>query len=293
MKTALALSVAAMLLVITTSTTAVAASKPNRIEIRYVTPTNSAHRAVYKELKERRALEKLQEFLSPFRLPRKVKFLLAGCDGEDDAFYGDDSITICYEMVERLFRNKPAKTTPGGVEPIDTVIGPFFDTCLHEFAHAIFDILRIPVLGREEDAADQVAAYIYLQLGKDEARRLVGGAVYGYVAASRSDDAALTRKEFDEDFAEAHSTPKQRAYNLLCIAYGSDTKRFGDLVRKGILPKQRAETCEEEYEQVQDAVETLIRPHVDQALVKKVLSRTWLRKLPERKQKWRGSRRRK
>jgi len=67
----------------------------------------------------------------------------------------------------------PPETTAAGVTPIDAIVGPLFDTSLHEFAHALFEMLRVPVLGREEDAADQVSAYIMLQLGKVEARRLI------------------------------------------------------------------------------------------------------------------------
>jgi hypothetical protein len=50
----------------------------------------------------------------------------------------------------------PVETTVDGVAPLDALVGPLLDTCLHEFAHAIFEMLRVPVLGREEDAADQV-----------------------------------------------------------------------------------------------------------------------------------------
>ena len=280
MKTALALAVTGMLLVTATAMTAFAASKTNRVSIHYVPPKNPAHQRAYKELKERRVAKRLQEFLSPFRLPRTLKISVAGCQGEDDAAYGDDAITICYEYVEKLFKNMPAKTTPAGVVPIDTVVGPFFDTVLHEFSHALFDMLKVPVLGREEDAADQVGAYIYLQLGKKaEARRLIMGAAYAYlVTAAKSDDAAQTRNEFQEDFAEAHSTPTQRGYNLLCMAYGADQKLFADFVNKKYLPKERAEVCQEEYEQVQDAFEDLIHPDIDLALLKKILSKSWVRK---------------
>ncbi len=288
MKTALALAIAGMFLVTATAMTAFAASKASQISIRYVPPKNPAHQPIYKDLKERRALEKLQEFLSPFRLPRTVQFSLAGCDGEDDASYGDEAITICYEYVDKLWKNMPAKTTPAGIAPMDTVIGPFVDTSLHEFAHALFDMLNLPVLGREEDAADQVAAYIYLQLGKAEARRLIMGTAYAYLTDAKSDDAPLTPKEFAEDFAEAHGMPQQRAYNVLCIAYGADTKLFGDFVTKGYLPEERADVCEEEYEQVQDAYEELVTPHIDSALAKRIFNRTWLRKTPTLKQRGRG-----
>jgi hypothetical protein len=79
-----------------------------------------------------------------------------------------------------------------------------------------------------------------------------------------------------KDFADEHGTPAQRFYNLLCIAYGADPKTFGDLVEKGYLPKDRSEGCEGEYQQAAFAFERLIRPHIDQRLAKKVLTRSWM-----------------
>jgi hypothetical protein len=256
-------------------------AKTNQITFSYEPPENPAHQAVYKELRDRRVLERLQEFLSPFRLPRTLKFSMAGCDGEDDAFYWKGEVTICYELVERLFANMPAERTPAGIEPIDTVVGPFFDTALHEFAHGLFELLNIPVFGREEDAADQLGTYIYLQLADSEARRLVLGAAYGLFADARSDDSAITREEFSEDFAEEHPMPEQRAYNLLCMAYGADEELFGDLVSKGYLPEERAESSIDDYEQVLDAGDIMIRPHVDRALADEILGRSWLLLWPE------------
>ena len=285
MKTALVLAVAGMLLVTATAVTAFAASKTNRVSVSYVFPKDPKLRRVYELLKERRALEKLQEFLSPFRLPRALKILVAGCDGEADAFYGDDAITICYEYLDELWENMPAETTPAGITPVDTIIGPFIDTSLHEFAHALFDMLSLPVFGREEDAADQVAAYIYLQLGLAEARRLIMGTAYAYYTEAKNADAprALT------EFAKVHAPPAQRAYNVLCIAYGADPKLFSDFVTKGYLPKDRADSCEEEYEQVQDAFEALITPHIDRVLANKIFGRNWLRETNTLRQRLRGS----
>ena len=274
-KTAFALAVASMLLVTTLAMTACADSKSNRISISYVPPKDPELQRVYMDLKERRVLERYQEFLSPFRLPRTLKITLAGCDGEADAFYGDDEITICYEYVEALWTNAPAETTPAGIAPIDTVAGPFFDTCLHEFAHALFDMHNLPVFGREEDAADQVAAYIYLQLGYAEARRLITGTAYAFLTEAINAEPPSSL----EDFAGEHSTPAQRGYNALCLAYGADKKLFADFVSKskGHLPKERAESCEGEYERVQDAFEALVFPHLDQALARENFKRAWLR----------------
>jgi hypothetical protein len=270
MKTALA--VAGMVLVTATATPLFAAPQPNRVSVSYVPPKNPAHQRIYERLKERRWLEKLQEFVSPFRLPRTLKVSLAGCDGEADAFYGDDAITICYEYIDELWKNMPAETTAAGITPIDTIIGPLFDTTLHEFGHALFDMFNLPVLGREEDAADQVSAYLILNLGKAEARRLIMGAAYTF----KTEAERAAAPPSPEKFADEHGTPAQRAYNLLCIAYGADAKLFGDFLTKGYLPKKRAEGCGDEYRQISHAFETLIGPHIDRARAKKIFDRSWL-----------------
>jgi hypothetical protein len=147
-----------------------------------------------------------------------------------------------------------------------------FDTCLHEFAHALFDMLQVPVLGREEDAADQVSAYIMLNLGKAEARRLIWGTSYAYKTEAETATAPPAVKQF----ADAHGTPAQRLYNLLCIAYGADAQLFGDMVEEAHLPEERTENCKDEYRQVAHAYEKLIGPHIDQALAKRLFDKSWL-----------------
>jgi hypothetical protein len=245
--------------------------KTNQVRISYVSLKNPAHQQVYELLKERQSLEKLQEFLSPFRLEWTLNISLTECDGEADAMYSDDTITICYEYIEELRKYMPAKTMPGGIEPIDTLVGPFVDTVLHEFAHALFDYLDVPVLGREEDAADQVSAYIYLQLGKAEARRLITGTVYAYMREVQDSHPPTL-----EEFAGEHSTSEQRAFNLLCIAYGADPRLFEDLTTLWRLPQSRADICEEEYELLSLAYQTLIGPHIDPDLAEKIFDRSWL-----------------
>jgi len=247
------------------TTAQAAAVRANRVTVSYVPPKNAAHQPIYEQLKEVSFLEKLQQFLAPFRLPRALLVKVEGCDGDANAFYENDVITVCYEYIEGLRKTMPAETTAAGVAPIDAIVGPLFDTCLHEFAHALFEMLRLPVLGREEDAADQVSAYIMLQLGKVEVRRLIGGVAYAY----KTEAEAATKPPTMTHFADVHGTPAQRFYNVLCIAYGADKQLFGDLVEKGYLPKDRAEDCKDEYRQVAYAYEKLIGPHVDRARAKR------------------------
>jgi len=274
MKTTLALAVACIVLVTAMAGTAFAASKTNQVNIRYVPSKNPTHQQIYTEMKRRGALERLQIFLSPFRLPSTLRISLEGCDGEADAFYDYASITICYEYVDDLWENMPQEATPlFGVAPIDTVIAPLYEATLHEFGHALFDMLELPVFGREEDAADQLAAYILLQFGEAETRRLITGTAYAY----QIDEKRTGQHRTLEDYADEHGTAAQRFYNILCIAYGANAKLFGDIVSKGYLPQWRAEYCYEEYEQVQEAFEKLVLPHVDLDLAEEIMG-TWLLK---------------
>jgi len=255
----------------------------NQIRIEYVPPENPAHQEIFETVQELDSLENLQEFLSPFRLPWPLNIELTGCDGEADAMYSLDKITICYEYIAELQEYMPEETTPAGIDPVDTLAGPFVDTVLHEFAHALFDYLEPPILGREEDAADQVAAYIYLQVGKDEARRLIMGTVWAYLKEVEDTDAPTL-----EEYADEHSTSEQRAFNLICIAYGADPDLFGDLPVLGHLPQERVDICVEEYELISQAYEMLISPHIDPVLAKKVFDKSWL---PEESSRWGNTKR--
>ena len=251
-----------------------AEAHPNRMRVEYVPPTNPAHQALYERLKERRALEKLQEIFSPLRLPVDLTIRTMGCDGFSNAWYGkkDPSVNVCYEYLNEIMQNMPKETTADGVTSTDAVMGQFFYVMAHEMGHAMFDILAVPVFGNAEDAADHFATYIMLQFGKDQARGLITGAAYSYKKYVMSSEVTAPLAAF----SDAHAAPAQRFYNLLCLAYGADPALFGDVVKKGYLPEGRARGCKGEYEQVTFAFRDLIVPHLDQQLAKTVLDKTWL-----------------
>lgn len=256
-----------------------AKAKPDQIKIQYVPPKDPAHATIYTRLQNLEFLERVQQFLSPVKLPGPLLFKTEGCDGEVNAWFEDNAITICYEYIDEMWKLAPETTTPAGVTRLDALIGPIFDTVLHEFGHAIFEILSLPVLGREEDAADQISAYVQLQLGKETARRLIGGTAYAYYVEATgelSKEMLEARKARMQRFADEHGTPAQRLFNLLCIAYGADPKTFEDVVKKGYLPQDRADGCDFEYKQAAHAYKTLVAPHIDRERAKRVLDQTWL-----------------
>lgn len=256
--------------------------KSNRVDIKYLEPKSPDHLPVYKRLKEHQALEKIRMLLSPLRLPRRLLLQTRSCDGVSNAWYDGESVTVCYEYLDDIWKYAPEKTTPSGIEPIDTLVGPLADVFLHEVGHATFDIFQIPLLGREEDAADQFSTYILLRFDKEESRRLILGSAYQYKGDLSSPTVTMTRQKF----ADEHGTPAQRFFNLLCMAYGADPKLFGDVVEKDFLPKDRAEGCEDEYRQVSHAFDTLIGPYIDRGLARK-LHKRWLPPTTTKPRRWR------
>jgi hypothetical protein len=248
-----------------------AALKPNRVDVEYVPPKSSAHDALYKLVQERRLLEKIRDLLAPVRLPRRLLLKTVGCDGVVNAWYDDGVITVCYEFLDWVWQSAPEKTTPAGIAPIDALAGPVVQIIIHEAGHAVFDLLKIPIFGREEDDADQFSAYVLLQAGKEEARRLIAGAAYQYKSGVQSESQTIATKRF----ADEHGTMAQRFFNILCLAYGADEELFKDIVANGYLPKDRADGCSDEYAQVAYAFKTLIGPYIDRKLAAK-LHKSWL-----------------
>ena len=66
------------------------------------------------------------------RLPRTLRLKVEGCDGESNAWYEDDAITVCYEYIDDILRNAPQETTPAGVTRADAIVGPTLEVFLHE-----------------------------------------------------------------------------------------------------------------------------------------------------------------
>jgi hypothetical protein len=241
--------------------------------VRYDEPKDPAHRPIYEHLRERKLLEGFAEVLGTIRLPRPLTLRFAGCDGESNAWYetGDQTVTFCYEFVAD-FERTAAGAAQYGISREDAVDGAVAYVLLHECGHAIFALLQVPILGREEDAADHVAAFTLLRAGKGVARRALSGAawMYKHDASSRTLD--------ESDYSDVHGLDAQRLYNVLCMAYGSDPESYGGMVEKGYLPKDRAEGCQEEFEQVAFAVRRLIGKSLEPKAVERTrakLQRRW------------------
>ena len=153
------------------------------------------------------------------------------------------------ETQSQLDHNDDAKQGKPVAAALDPVRFEFVRTNLvstfyHELAHALIDIMDLPVLGQEEDAAD-VFSVVMVDRLFDEAEALAinRGAARGFEV-----DANKARGKGREwDWADEHGPDMQRYYNIVCLTYGGASEMREDFAKEMGLPEDRAEICEDEF----------------------------------------------
>ncbi|WDR03577.1 DUF4344 domain-containing metallopeptidase [Devosia algicola] len=92
----------------------------------------------------------------------------------------------------------------------------------HEVAHLLFDQLNVPILGREEDAADNLATWTMLNQHNGKSDQALDDAAYGWILTGLAYNSGAA----ESDFYAAHSLDRQRAYQIVCLMVGNNEKRF-------------------------------------------------------------------
>jgi hypothetical protein len=247
-----------------------------QVDIAYVPPRDAKFRPIHDKLRKRQVLEQLKAFLSPLRLPSKLQIRTDQCGHSGAHYKPGGPVMICYEYIELLESSAPEVTLQIGGAPFnkeDALVGAFVHVVLHEVTRAAFDILQIPVWGREEHAADRVAGFIMFQFGQKVAYRTLVGTSW-FMAQSSVFISGMPTGDFSYVRGLDGET-LQRFYNSLCVAIGGDTERFGFL--KKTLPERRVQWCRWEYLQLQRSFNDTIMPHIDRELLAKVQATEWLK----------------
>lgn len=197
------------------------------------------------------------------KLPRDVTVVHRTC-GRSTAVYrgGEMEIWLCYEKLLDIaeLAREPAGgelTAPSEAVAAARTISTWLFIFFHELGHAVIDLFDLPVLGKEEDAADEFAALMLLHTRGVEVTQLAAG-YWNATSQGRTYDAAL--------YADEHSLDVQRYYAILCLTYGSDPEGQQQLVGEELLSPERAQECPREYGQTLDAWHQLLGPWLASSL---------------------------
>jgi hypothetical protein len=264
----------------------------SKVKVQYVEPK---YQQLYEKLKRRQILEELDQFLSPLRLKHEITLSVEEggkeCANGPNSYYSPEEykLRLCYSWFDFLenevaveYKRKPNEPftdlTPGlmpGFTRAEVIVGGTVGVTLHEMGHAIFHIQKIPRLGREEDAADQIAAFMMVQFGKPVALTTIKG-FYNVWHHMQARSLIVNKGILPADEADVHSLDAQRSINFLCIAYGADAVTFKELADR-LLPQDRKSNCASEYRQAEIAFRKTVMPDVDLELLKKVQAMQILR----------------
>ncbi len=220
---------------------------PDNITIEYLKPTNQQDSNIKKAIQDSEVndtLMALSEQLFPFKTPLVIRY-----GGNEGPMYDPSThvvhmpYTFYAESANYYRKNKYQEKYDKSPEAgaVDTLL----HTLLHEAAHAYIYDHKIPVLGKEEDAADNFATLMlidYIEHGADAA--ISAADLFAY----ESDD----RPEYYDmgDYIDEHSFDLQRYFSTLCLVYGSDPESHSNLldeVENDYL-KDRKEFCIENYD---------------------------------------------
>jgi hypothetical protein len=239
-----------------------AAHWPGKMTVSYEDATNPDTQAGKDLMQGPKFLESLADSINQMlKLPNDISLKGAEC-GEENAFWSaaDQTITMCYEYADWALKTFSNLADP---DPAQSALGLLTATFYHETGHMAASIYNLPTTGREEDVADQAAAFMLLQPGDD-----------GHVDPSARADIMDYARGFNQDsedrgpdipdwlLADPHTLDKARMYNFECWVYGADPTGNADLVGDGLLPQDRADRCESEFEKLNRAWGTLLAPYL-------------------------------
>lgn len=246
-----------LLCAMTTATTVYAAA--DNVSVRYLDPKDTTQAQYLAQIQQsgvNETLVGLADDLMPFSKTLIIEY------GSDEGplydpekhvvqmpytFYGE---ALSY-FKKNKYHEKYGKSAQLGA--IDTVL----HTLIHEAGHAYIADQNIPVLGKEEDAVDNLAAIMmieYVENGDDAA--ISAADMFAFESEDRPD-----YYDFGE-YIDEHSFDLQRYFSTLCLVYGSAPKQHTallDEVENDYLT-ERKDFCIYQYQAISESWHRYLKP---------------------------------
>lgn len=190
-------------------------------------------------------------------LPFDIVVSLSDCD-DPDAYYDPETheVVICHQLIDEYYDLFAIKIKDKA-KLDDAVRGATAATFFHELGHALIDAWKLPITGKEEDAADQLSTVVLINRIGDGERMAMDGANSFKLYADLS-------KGEEKIYWDEHSLDEQRFYDTFCMLYGHNPEKYEYLIKDGTLPEERAANCQADFERIEKSWRTLLSPHLKQ-----------------------------
>jgi hypothetical protein len=234
------------------------AAKTGETEFRWQRPRGPENRVGYELLKASETQFLAKSLAAAFELPNPL--LVKGVNGFGGGpFYNpeDNSITLPYEFATTVFGVISQSDPEASETEWGEAVGAVNSFILaHEFGHALVHNFDLPVLGREEDAADGIATVLLLKAPEGPAYA-AEAAEFWLNFSGRQDPPKLA------EYADNHSFDRQRADNILCWVGGSSEHLLQVMLENEYLPESRLASCPSEWQLLRRSAEQVLDPHLE------------------------------
>jgi Putative metallopeptidase len=253
------------------TTTSVAATRPatnsiaqsqssGRINVVYRESNNPLSAELIRGYQRYGLFEKVGNLIaSEINLPQDITIVLTDC-GQANAAYMEDKheIVLCSELTNESFQVL-LKNGHSKEKALKEAIFASVFFALHEAGHMVAKELNLPVVGREEDAVDQFAAFFLLSNDSSETK-----SISGEIILSAAEVFALTSTEPGiHEYQDEHGLSQQRAFSLICILYGENPEEYSELVSKLDYTESRLGRCQLESKSIISAWQRLLKPYLN------------------------------
>ena len=228
-----------------------------KVLLKYEEPENKREALIEKQIRSSGVVDEIVVFINDqFQLQKTLTFKFGGLEGP---LYdsGSNEILVPYTFIEEVkHRFSDANYSETGVSIDDATWDSVMHTLLHELAHALIFTFNLPVVGKEEDAADSLATILLIEYFDD-------GTEIAISAADLFDLESENSVEIEEeDFWDEHSLDAQRFYSTACLVLASDPEKYTHLKIDVGFSEERAQLCIDEYESLLNGWIMLLQPHI-------------------------------
>ena len=147
---------------------------------------------------------------------------------------------------------------------VEFVVGNLLFVLGHEAGHAVIREMGLPVVGREEDAADFFSTLMALTCDEGFGDRVLANAALGWFLSDRRDRRDQRRPDHDAEanYYGEHGMDLQRAYNVVCLMVGSNPGKFTSVADAAKLPPERRTTCQDDYLNAKWSWDQVLQSHL-------------------------------
>lgn len=231
------------------------------MQLTFLEPINEDYQELYEIIRNQKPLTHLLDDITDrLNITEPIQVYFDECD-ESNAFYDPETreITFCYELLYDMVALQDDSVS------MDVKISRATSfTLLHELGHALIDQLAIPVTGKEENAADELAMILLLTSPKDETLDAAFEGVLQFY------DDALNEDLRQYPFYDAHAPSIERFNDMMALYVGAFPDDSEDLIGEDEdykLSPDRAASAPDEFMQKVKNWQILLKNHLKQPLL--------------------------